>query len=217
LATKLGHTTLTDATCSGAQTSDFTQSQQPASTPVSPQLDAVTSSTKLVTITIGGNDLNLVTILYDCATLTSSDPTGAPCAAKYSAQVRAAIPVVRAAVIAAAEAVRSKAPNAKIVMVGYPQLFPTDGTTCAKVPLATGDYLFGAHALDSLNGIMHKAADAVKGTYVNVAKASAGHDICAAVPWVNGAVPNKTAIPLHPFPREQKAVAQLIATALGSK
>jgi lysophospholipase L1-like esterase len=214
LASDAGITRLTDVTCSGAQTGDFADPQQTGSQAVAPQLDAVTSSTKLVTITIGGNDLNLLTVLYECATLASSDPTGSPCDAQYGAQLRAAIPDVRDRVIAAAQAVRSKAPKARIIMVGYPQPFPTDGTTCAKLPLAKGDYLFAARAVSSLDGIMRKATTAVKGTYIDVAKASAGHDACAAVPWVNGATPTATAIPLHPFPREQRAVARLIAKVL---
>ena len=43
----------TDVTCSGAKTSDFFASQAAG---VAPQLNAVTGGTRLVTMTIGGND-----------------------------------------------------------------------------------------------------------------------------------------------------------------
>src|SRR3954469_668109 len=53
IAAATGAESFTDVTCSGARTSDFFTSQT-AGQP--PQLDAVTKSTKLVTMTIGGND-----------------------------------------------------------------------------------------------------------------------------------------------------------------
>src|SRR3954469_23170092 len=53
IAAATGAESFTDATCSGAKTSDFFASQTAG---VPPQLDAVTKKTKLVTMTIGGND-----------------------------------------------------------------------------------------------------------------------------------------------------------------
>src|SRR5689334_15441733 len=44
---------LTDVTCGGADTSDFSTAQYPG---VAPQLNAVAADTQLVTMTIGGND-----------------------------------------------------------------------------------------------------------------------------------------------------------------
>lgn len=46
---------LTDVTCGAAQTKHFTQAQYPG---VPAQLDAVRSDTRLITLTIGGNDNN---------------------------------------------------------------------------------------------------------------------------------------------------------------
>jgi hypothetical protein len=73
----------TDVTCSGAKTADFTGSQAPG---VAPQLDAVTKDTRLVTMTIGGNDENVfVDSFFGCATLSvqSGSPFGNPCQQKY--------------------------------------------------------------------------------------------------------------------------------------
>ncbi|HEY4993770.1 MAG TPA: hypothetical protein VII33_16985 [Nakamurella sp.] len=50
---RTGAESFTDVTCSGAKTSDFLSSQAPG---VAPQLAAVTNKTRLVTMTIGGND-----------------------------------------------------------------------------------------------------------------------------------------------------------------
>ncbi|WP_280391407.1 GDSL-type esterase/lipase family protein, partial [Nocardia wallacei] len=52
---------LVDASCSGATTADvLNRSQTVAGTLMPPQIGAVTSYTRLVTVTVGGNDLNLV-------------------------------------------------------------------------------------------------------------------------------------------------------------
>jgi len=50
---------------------------------------------------------------------------------------------------------------------------------------------------------------------VDVWEPSAGHDICADDPWINGRAtdPNR-ALAFHPFAAEQKAVAQLVLDAL---
>ena len=44
--------------------------------------------------------------------------------------------------------------------------------------------------------------------------ASAGHDICASDPWINGIKESSGAIPFHPFAAEQKAVAAEIEKVL---
>ena len=55
---------LTDVSCGAADTSHYFSSQYPG---VAPQLNAVTSDAKLVTMTIGGNDSNVfIDTIVDC-------------------------------------------------------------------------------------------------------------------------------------------------------
>ena len=215
VAEKLHIARLDDVTCSGAQTKDFTGRQQPydGSAPIPPQLDAVTPSTDLVTVSIGGNDLNLIGLLYSCGQLAQSTPNGSPCRDKYAADIERAVPQVQQRVVDAVGAVHRKAPHARILVVGYPQPFPRRGT-CAALPLAPGDYRFAASIMDRLNQMLSAAAAAADATYVDVAGPSRGHDICSASPWINGAQATDDAQPIHPFPREQSAVAALIERAL---
>jgi hypothetical protein len=57
---------LTDVSCGGATTADYTGSQYPG---VRPQLDALSPATQLVTMTIGGNDNGVFAgVLADCGT-----------------------------------------------------------------------------------------------------------------------------------------------------
>ena len=64
---------LTDVTCSGAVVSDLAGSQQAGGTAVPPQFDALTADTRLVTLTIGGNDLGFSAIAQYCASLDGPD------------------------------------------------------------------------------------------------------------------------------------------------
>lgn len=65
IAARTQPASFTDVTCSGADTTDFSSSQT-AGAP--PQLDAVTKDTRLVTMTIGGNDEGVfVNSFFGCA------------------------------------------------------------------------------------------------------------------------------------------------------
>jgi hypothetical protein len=100
-----------------------------------------------------------------------------------------------------------------VVVVGYPQIVPASGT-CPELPLARGDYAYGRQINKGLADAVRvgaRKADA----YVDVFAASAGHDICADDPWINGIQTDPArALAFHPFAAEQRAVADLVLDAL---
>src|SRR2546423_11985304 len=62
---------LRDATCSGADTGDMTSAQGVwPDGPNPPQFDSLDADTKVVSITIGGNDIGVSSIAQDCYSLT---------------------------------------------------------------------------------------------------------------------------------------------------
>src|SRR3954451_19569335 len=72
-----------DPTCSGAKTEHMTQTQDVDPGPNPPQFDSLTADTKMVTLTIGGNDIGFSSIARDCTVATPS--SGSPCKDKYTA------------------------------------------------------------------------------------------------------------------------------------
>src|SRR5690349_615175 len=72
---------LTDVTCSGAKTDDFAGRQFGF---VAPQYDALKSTTDLVSITIGGNDVGLVQTALGCINLLP-EPVGLSCRDRLTA------------------------------------------------------------------------------------------------------------------------------------
>lgn len=210
LAQSLRVGTLVDVSCGGADTTDVRGRQYPE-TP--PQLDAVTAGTDLVTIGLGGNDFDLFgSLLAGCLRQDAATVAGSPCTDRLSASSSRRLPQIRERLRAVVRAVRAKAPRARIVLVGYPQLLPASGT-CAAAPFPAGDYAFARALNRGFTRAVAAAARAERVTYVDVWRASAGHDICSADPWVNG-LTGPGAAPFHPFAVEQEAVARLVTTAL---
>ncbi len=218
VARTLGIPDFVDASCSGAQTKDMFASQMPG---VAAQLDAVTADTDLVTLGIGGNDFQVFgTLVGFCPTLAPSDPTGAPCrdAMRGDGQdsLLAAVAMTKQRILGVIDAIKERAPHARVVLVGYPEILPRQGTCPALMPLATGDYRYGNQVNQRLTWALREAAAQEHVDYIDVWQASQGHDVCSADPWINGQHTDLTrAQAFHPFANEQAAVADLIVSSLG--
>ena len=68
------------------------------------------------------------------------------------------------------------------------------------------------NVVDTVNDALRHAAEDHGLTFLDVARATEGHDICASDPWVAGAAvePGRGAAPWHPYVEEQQAVADLL-------
>jgi lysophospholipase L1-like esterase len=213
--------TLTDMSCAGARTENAIQPQSGnGAVGWPPQLDALDRETDLVTVGLGYNDQAFfLDTLFGCTSVAPRDPTGSPCR-DLREQSGVDAPVVPdrigANLTTVLERVRDRAPYADVLVVGYPQPIPDEGT-CPELPLATGDYPYVRDQLELLDDAMRRAAEDSGATFVDVMDASAGHDICAGdEAWVNGTeIDPGLAVTYHPFAREQQAVADLVIEKLG--
>lgn len=214
---------LEDVSCSGADTLDFTQPQTTPAGQVKPQFEALDRRTRLVTVGMGGNDFDVFgTLVAFCPTLRATDPTGAPCRAALQnadGTDRLSISVAQTEVrlTRAVKQIRKRAPRAKILLIGYPQIAPSVGTCPALLPLADGDYQYALEINRLLNTAVERAARKRGARYVDVWGPSQGHDICSDDPWINGKNTDPSrAMSYHPFANEQAAIAGLIAKELRS-
>lgn len=209
---------LTDVACSAAGTASAYDPQPlPSGGSAPPQLDAVTRRAELVTVGLGYNDSAFfLHLVFGCAQMGPSDPAGDPCrAATGGSDLGAATAKIGESVRALLEAIHRRAPDAQVLLVGYPQLVPGTGT-CPDLPLAAGDYAFVRDGLHSLDDALRQAAADADATFVDVWTASEGHDICAGEDaWVNGSTnrPGVAAL-YHPFAAGQRGVAELVLDAL---
>ena len=169
---------LTDVTCGAADTNDFFTAQYRG---VAPQLDALSRTTDLVTMTIGGNDNGVfIGAILSCGTAGALTlGFGSPCMDKYGDSFASDIRTkTYPALLRALRAVHRRAPQADVAIIGYPWIVPAKVGCFDKMPIARGDvpYLRGIQAL--LNRKIAQAAAATGTTYVNMNRVSNGHDAC---------------------------------------
>jgi hypothetical protein len=208
---------LTDMTCGAAETNDFFEPQYPG---VAPQLDGVKADTELVTMTIGGNDSGVfINAILSCGTaglLTLGQ--GSPCKDRYGSSFEDTIRTTTyPALVKALEAVRGKAPNARVAILGYPWIMPPAGGCFGKMPVAAGDvpYLRGIQA--TLNDAVRRAAAATGATYVNLDVVSEGHDACKpiGVRWVEPVLLGTNPVIVHPNALGEYGMAAQAMAVLG--
>jgi hypothetical protein len=213
----------TDVSCSSATTVDMTQAQNlygVQSNP--PQFNALSTADALVTIGIGGNDAGLISVAEECAKLDATTPTGTPCKNHYTASGSdpnvAAINATGPKVANVIQGVHTRAPSAKVLIVGYPDGLPTNGTACWPfVPVTAGDIKYFNGLEQQLNQVEAGEATANNATFVDTWNSSIGHDACKppGVAWVNGIVPTSAAFPLHPNELGEANMARQVIAALG--
>jgi lysophospholipase L1-like esterase len=206
---------LTDVTCGGATSEDVTSGSQFRGVP--PQIGALSARTRLVTLTIGGNDADLFGTAASCLALSADGPvfSGRDAPSCRSTLVRdgedqLATKIESRVALGIADTlaqVREAAPNALVVLLGYPAIFPDAAHTPAggcfrsaidlatltgsfprnSFPFTTTDvrYLHGVQ--ERLNDVSRSAAAAAGVTFVDAFSASQAHSACATRrPWVSG-------------------------------
>ena len=157
--------------CSGAKVSDVT----------STQLGALGTGTSYVTISVGGNDAGFADVLTECAQPAwMSDCNGAIDQAQ--AYVNGPLP---GSVRTLYGAIRSRAPYAKVVVVGYPRIF--NGEDCnAGTWFSPAEETRLNQTADLLNSKLTSAASGAGFGYANPTGAFVGHAVCDSPEWLNG-------------------------------
>lgn len=219
VAKALGITEATDVSCGGATSADLTQdqvTQNPAATRA-PQLAAVTKRTKLVTLGIGLNDYQLAYyLLYVCVPINGIT---LPACGQYlklpDSSVETYVSQMTAQVKQNLADVRKAAPKARIVLVGYPRVLADDADCPAQLPMPAAASARLRTALELVDTEYAALAKKAKVDYVDMWKASKGHDVCSADPWVNGqANLAGKALQFHPYKAYHQAVAKRIVALL---
>jgi lysophospholipase L1-like esterase len=222
VAAAIGAASFRDVSCQGATTANMTQSQSVPFGTNAPQLDALSASTTVVTLGIGGNDIGFSSIVIHCTTLSLTNPFGAPCEKHYTSSgtdlLKQSIDQTAPKVAAVLQAIHQRAPGARVYVVGYPDVLPNSGYGCwPLVPVAFGDVPYQRGIEQYLNQMLATVAAANGASYVNTYTDSIGHDFCQlpGTKWVEGLIPTSPAAPVHPNALGEKAMASQVAAAIG--
>ncbi|MFI1363504.1 SGNH/GDSL hydrolase family protein [Streptomyces griseochromogenes] len=210
-------TAFKDVSCGGATTNEMWKPQGTNG----PQLDALGRDTDLVTVQIGGNDVGFGSIISTCARLGAQDPTGNPCERSYNASGydRLALTVLETApkIGRVLRAVHARAPHARVLLVGYPDLLPDDGSGCfPSVPFAQRDFPYLRDTEKRLNLMLRLVAAWNRAEYVDTYGPTVGHDMCKAPAdrWIEPLRPASPAAPAHPNATGEAAMAQAVLDRL---
>lgn len=219
LARRLTATKFIDVTCSGATAENITRrEQQTNSGAIARQIEAVDATTDLITITVGANDVGLAADVAGCV-VKSANPR--PCAAQYVVGAVDQISTVISAQVtmwsALIDEIRDKAPDARIILVGY-GLYVRPGGCFPAQPVLPSDSDYFQAKLNELDDRQQQLA-AEKGVdYFDTRPLSQGHDICAPPGdrYVEGVVTTGAAIPLHPTAFGAASVGNALADYVGT-
>lgn len=213
LAQKRGFA-LTDATCSGATTKSILEPwrSQPA------QLVAVGPHTKLVTITIGGNDVHFSTSLgvWSCMNAPHAGEQTPACGSIPAAPGNEAFADLESNLRKIVEGVHQRSPNAKIVFVDYVTVLPLAGDCPGKLPLTSEELEQGRATAARLAAVTKKVADDTGSGLLQASELTREHDVCSSDPWVNGAPSPSVVVPYHPNAKAMHAIADRLDQMLPS-
>jgi lysophospholipase L1-like esterase len=219
---------LTDVSCGGATITDLT-APQPTNGGTNPaQLSVLSAATSLVTLGIGGNDVNWSAVITRCTELDlvpALIPGGAanytPCQDYYTSggtdQIQQKIQAAAGQLADALTQIRHRAPHARVYVVGYPDLLPGTGDTCAHtLGITQGDLTFLNNEEIRLNSALRQDAEAAGDGYADTYTPSASHNACSteASRWIEPLLPASPAAPLHPNAAGEQGMADAVMQAI---
>jgi lysophospholipase L1-like esterase len=211
---------LKDVTSSRATIADILtdrQARQP------PQIDALNGDVRLVTVTVGGNDVGYLGNLagWSCANARNRVPLlwrPVLCKVMRAVEVERSFVALPGRFGRMLDEIRRRAPRARIVVVDYMEILPLEGACPTVLPLDEEQLAIGRRTAARLAAITRQVTEAKGATLVPASRIARGHDVCSSNPWEFGLV--YPAVPLawgpfgfHPRERAMRAIAAAVAKA----
>lgn len=161
---------LSHVACSGARIPDVRANQ----------LTALSEETDLVTISIGGNDAGFARVVTECA-----KPAPFSCDDDIAGARTFITDTLPAQLDALYTEIETRAPNARVVVVGYPQLF--NGEQCNLGARISPEEQTALNSVGDLLASKTAALATAHGfDFLDVRTPFTTHRICDDVEWLNG-------------------------------
>lgn len=205
---------LDDQSCGGATTASILEpwGELPA------QADALDTDTRLVTVTIGGNDLNYVGNLFMASCMAGRalefEGREVPCHEPLAPDDESYSKLERA-LGGLADQVNARAPNALLVFVQYVTLVPEE--TCEAVDMSDDHADLNRQIGLRLAEITTRVASETNSLLLAADEVSREHTPCDASPWATGFPPDydpSNGAPWHPNSAGHEAIADALAGML---
>jgi len=155
--------------CSGAKTTDVNANQ----------LSALSSSTGLVSITIGGNDVGFSNIMTTCVLGSDSDCVNAVNQAEAYANANLAN-----LLNVTYNGIRSHAPNAQVVVLDYPVFYKLGVWYCIGLSETSRSKI--DEGINLVDGVIQTAVSShANFTFADVRSIFVGHQLCSGNDWLH--------------------------------
>ncbi|MGW4529636.1 SGNH/GDSL hydrolase family protein [Nocardia sp. NPDC004340] len=218
---------VSDASCPGASIDTgpgWTLSQEAARAATA---GAFGPNTKLVTLQFGMNDRwgasarTLWSSLHSCVfNLEQGCDTDSVAQGRMTDYTGVSGELMAHRMSNAVTYIKYYAPNARIVSVGYPELFtPGSSTICLSIlgaaPFINPRGRALVEYLDRIDVAQREAAQLLGIDFFDTRTLTAGHDLCSSQPWLNGILDPRTGIdglPFHPSTQGDTALANAVHT-----
>ncbi|HWU91537.1 MAG TPA: SGNH/GDSL hydrolase family protein [Kofleriaceae bacterium] len=188
---------LSHVACSGARIPDVRANQ----------LGALSATTNLVTISIGGNDAGFSNVITQCA-----KPWPWTCTGDITNARNFISNTLPGQLNTLYTEIQTRAPNAQVIVVGYPRLF--NGQECnLGARISSGEQSDLNGVADLLATKISAAATAHGFDFVDARGPFQPHRICDAVEWLNG-LSNPIGESYHPNRLGHDAFTDLISAKL---
>lgn len=186
------------------------------------QVDALDSSTRLVTVGIIGNDLGFGDFITKCVTLSLT--TSKTCENELGSSLEVQLDslesgALKKSLVDLYRLIRAKAPHARVVVVSYPRFFSelNNEKNCGLV-YRVSDQLWMNAAVDRADTAIGVAARTAGFEYANMADSNRGFEMCTTLEAMNGIKgtlldPNPESY--HPNKRGHELMARELELQLG--
>ncbi|WP_405390034.1 SGNH/GDSL hydrolase family protein [Streptomyces sp. NBC_01102] len=154
--------------CSGATTTSVS----------SGQLSALSSSTTLVSVTAGGNDVGFADVMQTC--VLQSEATCVNRVNTAISQVQTTLPGKLDSLY---NGITSRAPQARVVVLGYPRFYRLSGSCIAGLTETERGAINNASII--LNDVLAKRAADAGFTFSSVVDEFTGHELCSGDAWIH--------------------------------
>jgi lysophospholipase L1-like esterase len=173
----------------------------------STQLSALDGSATLVTITVGGNDAGFESVLSKCVMEGASACDSAVTAGEV--RVRG---VLRQQLTDLYDAIASRAPDARVIALGYPNFYDLSSTrTCLGLSSSSRT------KINEGIGVLDEAIAAAARTsgidFLDPRPAFEGHEICDSSSWLHSVDITEPGASYHPTDAGQSAYLSVLSEA----
>lgn len=188
------------------------------------QIDDVGGDATLVTIGIGGNDVEFANTLQECILANVTRQT--PCNDTMDAQVTALIDGITqpeagvrlSRLQKAYSDLRKRAPRARILVMGYPRFFRSGNITGGCAGVRPSDQLWINEKIRQFDEAIRSNVTQMGLDYVDTYDLPEGHELCSDVPideeFLNGIVPLNKEHSYHPKTYGHARIAEAVLNQL---